>query len=202
MKRLPIILNAILIVAVAVLYFLYFTSVKGKSAQQTTLASNYTGAMKIAYVNIDSLMNKFNLYNQNQQKLAEKQKKAEAQFNEKSSQFQAHYNDFQNRVNKGLITSADAQEMQKQLSDEQQNLVKLNDQLRQELADESTVLTRQVLNEVENFLKDYTKDHPYSYIVSYSFPGPVLYANDSLDITNEVLNLLNDKFKDTGKEKK
>lgn len=205
MKRLPLILNAVLIIAVAVLYLLHFTSGKSNSSTGGSIISmpgNFQGSLKIAYVNIDTLMSKFSLYNQNQQKLADRQKKAEAQLNEKGSQFQSHYNDFQNKVNKGLITTADAQEMQKQLTEEQQNLYKLNDQLRQDLTEEGQVMTRQVLDEIESYLKEYTKDHPYSYIMSYSFGSAVLYANDSLDITNDVLQKLNEKFKNTEKSKK
>jgi len=205
MKRLPIILNLVLLVAVAVLYVLFFTSKKSNSGSAGSLpgsVASVKGSLNVAFVNIDSLVSKYTLYKDNNVKLAVKQKQMEAELKDKTDKFQKNYTDFQYKVNKGLVTTAEAQELQKNLGDEQQNLVKLRDQLSQEFGEQQQVMNRQMINEIEKYLKDYTKDHPYHYIFSYAFGQNLLYANDSLDITKEVLLKLNENYKETSKPKK
>jgi outer membrane protein len=205
MKRLPIILNAVLLIAVAVLYVLHFTSHNrktGSSGSAPGTVADVKGSLKIAFVNIDSLISNYSLFKDNNIKLAGKQKQMEAELKDKTDKFQKNYTDFQYKVNKGLVTTAEAQELQKNLGDEQQNLVKLRDQLSQEFGEQQQVMNRQMMNEIETYLKDYTKDHPYHYIFSYAFGQGLLYGNDSLDITKEVLVNLNEKYKETSKAKK
>ena len=129
-------------------------------------------------------------------------KQMEAELNEKTDKYQKDNTDAQYKYNKGLLTSAEAQELGKKLSDEQQNLVKLRDQLSQELAEQQQVMNRKMVNEIEKYLKDYTKLHPYHYIFSYAFGQNLLYANDSLDITKEVLFKLNENYQELNKAKK
>ena len=205
MKRLPLILNIVLLIAVAVLYVLHFTAHQGKSSTASSLpgtVSEVKGSLKIAYINIDTLVSKYSLFKDNSSKLADKQKKMEAELNDKTGKFQKNYMDFQNKINKGLITTAEAQEIQKNLTDEQQNLVRLRDQMSQEFAEQQQVMNRQMINEIEKYLKEYTKEHPYHYIFSYSFGQSLLYANDSLEITQEVLSKLNENYKEASKTKK
>ena len=205
MKRLPIILNLVLLVAVAILYVLHFTSHKGNNAATGSAPgtiADVKGSIKIAFVNIDTLISKYDLYKDNVVKLSGKQKQMEAELNEKTDKYQKDNTDAQYKYNKGLLTSAEAQELGKKLSDEQQNLVKLRDQLSQELAEQQQVMNRKMVNEIEKYLKDYTKLHPYHYIFSYAFGQNLLYANDSLDITREVLVKLNENYQELNKGKK
>jgi outer membrane protein len=205
MKRLPLVLNVILLIAVAILYVLHFTTHQGKTTSSGSLpgtVAEVKGSLKIAYINIDTLVSKYGLFKDNSAKLADKQKKMETELNDKTGKFQKNYMDFQNKINKGLVTTAEAQELQKNLTDEQQNLVKLRDQMSQEFAEQQQVMNRQMVNEIEKYLKEYTKDHPYHYIFSYSFGQSLLYANDSLEITQEVLNNLNQNYKEVSKTKK
>jgi outer membrane protein len=205
MKRLPIILNVILIVAVAILYVFHFTSHGGKAGATGSApgtVADVKGSLKIAFINIDTLVNKYGLFKDNSSKLADKQKRMEAELNDKTGKFQKNYMDFQNKMNKGLLTTAEAQDLQKNLTDEQQNVIKLRDQLSQDLAQEQQVMNRQMIDEIEKYLKEYTKEHPYHYIFSYSFGQSLLYANDSLEITQEVLTKLNENYKESSKAKK
>jgi outer membrane protein len=202
MKRISLITNIVLALAVAVLYVLHFTSQAGHKGGTGALtpADSYSGEMKIAYINIDSLVSNLERYNELKTKFADKQKKLEAELNDKGKQYQAHVMDFQNKVNKGLVTTNEANELQQQLGAEQQNVLALRDKLNQELAEEEQVSNRKLMNEIEEYLKVYTQEHPYHYILSYSFGGNVLYANDSLEITQDVLKNLNQQFKEESKK--
>jgi outer membrane protein len=198
MKRTSLIINIVLALAIVVLFVLHFTSQSGnkKGSGTFSAADSFKGEIKIAYINIDSLVANLERFNDLRVKFTDKQKKLEAELNDKGKLYQNHVMDFQNKVNKGLVTTNEANELQQQLGAEQQNLLALRDKLNAELAEEEQVSNRKLMNEIEEYLKEYTLNHPYHYILSYSFGGSVLYANDSLEITQDVLTNLNQKFKE------
>ena len=62
------------------------------------------------------------------------------------------------------------------------------------LAEEEQVMNRQVLNSIMDYLKEYNKDHGYHYVLSNAFGGPLLYSNETLNITQDVLSGLNETY--------
>ncbi len=60
-----------------------------------------------------------------------------------------------------------------------------------ELQQEEVDLHDEILSRLSTFLKKYNKAINYSYVLAYGKESPVLFANDSLDITNVVLKGLN-----------
>src|SRR5512133_1924261 len=134
MKKLSIALFVVLFLAVAVLYFLHFSgnlkSDNGARAGENVVGSATGG---IAYVNIDSVIFKFDMFFDRRNDLMEKQKKAEAELNSKGGQYERGAKDFQDKVNKGLVTRATAAEMEQNLMRQQQELVNLRDQLQSNL---------------------------------------------------------------------
>jgi len=97
-------------------------------------------------------------------------------------------------VQKGLITRSRAQEMQQQLIAEQERITQLRDDLSLELMEEEQVMNRQVLFAIMEFLEEYNMKHNFQYILSNTLGGALLYANDTLDITTDVLKGLNKKY--------
>jgi len=199
MKQLSLVLNVVLIIAVGVLFFLHFSgSGKGRetsaSTEQKTATSPMAKAGHIAYVEIDTLLNNMNMYEDLSTNLADKQKKMETEFSTKYKNFQNQVNDFQNKVQKGLLTSREAQELDQQLSSRRMDLENQRNDFLRQLQEENQVSQNKVINYIMEYLDDYNKDGKYEYILSYSFGGGVLYADDSLDITAEVLKGINEKY--------
>ena len=199
MKQLSLILNAILIIAVGVLFYLHFSG-KSKTAEPTTVTTEQNtdspsaNAGNIAYVEIDTLLNNMKMYQDLSDQLAKKQKKMESEFATKYKNFQNEVSDFQNKVQKGLMTSREAQEQDQQLSGKRMDLEnQRNDYLRQ-LQEENTVSQNKVIDYIMNYLKDYNKDGRYEYILSYSFGGGVLFADKRLNITSDVLKGINERY--------
>ncbi|MFP4060869.1 MAG: OmpH family outer membrane protein [Bacteroidota bacterium] len=199
MKKISIVLNIVLAVAVVVLYVLHFT---GKSSgtvdsETTGMAAGFNGKekLKVVYINTDTLFNNFDKFYDLRQKLQQKQQRLEAELNTKSQEYQKDVEDFQYKVQRGLVTRSTAQEMEQQLTVQQQNLLKLRDQLTMELTEEEQVMNRQLLNDITEYLKEYNKNKGYEYIFSHSFGGSLLFAADSLNITADVIDGLNARFK-------
>ncbi len=195
MKNLSLILNAILFIAVIVLFVLHFSS-KSSTSDDTKKTINKTDSIPanndIAYISVDSLLKKYNLYEELENKLMEKQKGMESDLNRKSASFEKEAAEFQKKVqNNSFLSQESAQRQEQELMEKQQNLYKLREDLSNELMLEGQNLEKQLLDTVTNFLKEFNKDGKYRYILnSASF----LYGNSYLNITDTVTSLLNSRY--------
>jgi outer membrane protein len=192
MKKISVVLYVVLFAAVAVLFVLHFTGNK----KGGTIATHVTGKPSdgIAYVNIDTIILNFNMANDRKNDLAAKQKSAEAELNSKGVTYQKGVNDYQDKVNKGLVTRSAAAQMEQALVQQQQELVNLRDKLQQDLMEEQTVMNRQVIDYITKFLEENRSEYNYQYILGKSFGSLVLYSDEGLDITKQVLAALNKKY--------
>lgn len=191
MKNISIVLFAVLFLAVTALFVLHFTGNKkpenNKSAAETT-------AQGIAFINIDSVIYKFDMFFDRREDLMSKQKKAEAELNSKSSQYEKNARDYQEKVTKGLVTRATAAEIEKSLLQQQQDLVNLRDNLQSNLVEEEQVMNRQIIDYITSYLEANKANYNYQYILGRSFGSVVLYGDSGLDITKRVLDELNKKY--------
>ena len=195
MKKLSVVLYVVLFLAVAALYFLHFSG--NSKTKKSVTASSTTGspAQGIAYINIDSVIFKFDMFLDRRNDLMAKQKSAEAELNSKGTQYQKDVKDYQDKANKGLITRATAAQIEQSLGQQQQELVSLRDKLQSNLVDEEQVMNRQILEYITKFLDENRADYNYQYVLGKSFGSVVLYSDDSQDITQKVLDAINKKYK-------
>lgn len=193
MKKLSVILFVILFLAIAVLFFFQFSGGNKKSADVTSEPVN-TQSEGIVYVNIDTIIYNFDMFTDKRNDLLEKQKSAEAELTSKSSQYERGVKDYQDKVNKGLVTRATAAEMEQALLQQQQDLVALRDQLTSDLMEEEQVMNRQVMDYITVYLEENRSEYNYQFILGKSFGGPVLYSDKDLDITDRVIGGLNKKY--------
>jgi outer membrane protein len=191
MKKLSIILYVVLFLAVIGLYFLHFSGTKKSDKSGSVSGSPAQG---IAYVNIDTVIFKFDMFNDRREELFTKQKSAEAELNSKGSQYEKGARDYQEKVQKGLVTRATATEMERALLQQQQDLVALRDKLQSNLMEEEQVMNRQVLEYITKFLEENKSEYNYQYIIGKSFGSVLLYSDTSMDITQKVLDALNKKY--------
>jgi outer membrane protein len=195
MKNLSLIINGVLAVALGVLFVLHF-SLRSKVAEleSSPIGVKSGGASTIAYINTDSLNAKYDYYIDQKALLLGKQKKMEDQLAEKKSMYERSVMEYQEKSQKGLLLRSEAAKIEQQLGADQQNLMRLSENLQGQLAEESQVVNRKLLNNIVDYLKEYNKNGRYQYILGHAFGSNLLYTNDSLDITNVVLKGLNQKY--------
>ena len=193
MKKLSLILFTVLFLATAILYFLHFTGNKSKKSARDASPTEST-AQGIAYINIDSVIYKFDMFFDRRGELIEKQQKAEAELNSKGSKYEKGARDYQEKVSKGLVTRATAAEMEQNLLQQQQELVNLRDNLQANLLEEEQVMNRQIIEYITSYLEENKADYNFQYILGKSFGSVVLYGDSGLDITQKVLVELNKKY--------
>ena len=196
MKKLSVVLNVVLLVAVAVIYILHFTGRdKGVSAgnDELNLPVEVT-SHGIAYVNIDSVILNFTMYTDKMADLTVKQKMSETELTTKGQAYERGVLDYQDKVRKGLVTRATAEQMEQSLMQQQQSLVDLRDKLSYDLMEEEQVMNRQILEYITSYLDLKKDEYNFQYIVGRSFGGPVLYSDEALNITDLVIEGINKKY--------
>jgi outer membrane protein len=192
MKKISIVLFVVMFLAIIGLYFLHFSGSKKSTA---TTAVTGVPAQGIAYVNIDSVIFKFDMFFDRREDLISKQKSAEAELTSKGNQYEKGARDYQDKVNKGLVTRATAAQIEQSLVQQQQELVTLRDKLQSNLLEEEQVMNRQILEYITRFLQENKAEYNYQYILGKSFGSMVLYSDTASDITQKVLDALNTKYK-------
>jgi outer membrane protein len=195
MKNLSVTLFVVLFLAVIGLYFLHFSGNQKTKKSVTTGTQAQSTAQGIAYVNIDSVIIKFDMFLDKRNDLITKQKSAEAELNAKGGLYEKGAKDYQDKANKGLITRATAAQIEQSLVQQQQELVSLRDKLQSNLVEEEQVMNRQVLEYITKFLEENKSEYNYQYVLGKSFGSVVLYGDNALDITPKVLDAINRKYK-------
>jgi outer membrane protein len=191
MKKVTIALFAVLFLAIASLYVLHFTGHKKPAKLETVTQSTAEG---IAFINIDTVIYKFDMFFDRRSDLMAKQKNAEAELNSKGSQYEKNGRDYQEKVSKGLVTRATAAEMEQALLQQQQELVNLRDKLQSNLLEEEQVMNRQIIDYITSYLEANKASYNYQYILGKSFGSVVLYGDSGLDITQRVIGEINKKY--------
>ena len=194
MKKLHIVLFSVLFLAIALLYVLFFTGKDGARDDTPGSALVHSAAQGIAFVNIDSVIYNFEMFHDRSDELMAKQQKAEAELTNKGTQYERSARDYQDKVNKGLVTRATAAELEQSLYQQQQELVALRDNLQSDLIEEEQVMNRQIVEYITSYLEDKQADYNFQYILGKSFGSVVLYGDSALDITDRLVEELNSKY--------
>ncbi len=202
MKIANIVTNVVLGAAVIVLFFFQFSGdekrEKGGEHNAAAVLAN-PGEINIAYFNMDSVMSQWDLYFDYQQDLSQKQTELEADFAGRTETFYQSVQDAQYKIQKGLVTRTEAEQLQQQLATEEQNLQVLQNQYAGQMQEEGLVKNRQMLDMIETYVAELSETQGYSYVYSYSFGGNLIYGAKPYDITAEVVKGLNAKYQ-TGTE--
>lgn len=200
MKNISLIINIVLAVALGIVLFLHFSLSKRVSELESQPSISKSGNGSIVYINMDSLYKEYNEYVDLKTTMEEKQNKMAQELNSKKISLERSAADFQDKMQKGLLLRSEAEKIQQQLMQQEQSLLRLNENMQMQLAEETQVLNRRLYNNIVDFLKDYNKSGKIDYVLSHSFGGPFLFVDDSLDITKDVIGGLNEKYKTTNKK--
>lgn len=198
MKRKNFILNGFLALA-TVLVFVQCTD-KNNNASTTSSAAPVAGVtgssnMKIAYVEIDSLLTKYNFWNDLNEQMIQKEENIRTTLNEKAKKLEAEAKEFQRKYeNNGFSSPERAQQEQARLMKQQQELQALQQKLSEELANENQKNSLQLRDSINSFLKIYNQDKGYDLIISNTGFDNLLYANPAYNITQEIIKGLNARY--------
>jgi outer membrane protein len=184
-------LKLILTVAVAAIICSCAANGNTNGAQQANAESKTPAAQGgIVYIQLDSLVNQYDMYNDLKSELESKVQAVQEDLTKKGRSFESAVKDFQAKIDKGLLTRSQAEEQQQRLVEREQNLQSLSQQKQMELAEEEAVMMRRVMDAIQTYITKYNQDKGYALILSV----PVLAGDPSLNITQDVLTGLNEEY--------
>ena len=189
MKNLPLLLNAVLIVAVGVLYYLHFSGGPRSTPSGTTAVP---GDTKIAYINSDSVLKNYDYFKVTRERLESKGKKLDADLRNRAQGLQNDYEAYQRNV--GNLTIGQAKSLEEDLQKKQQNLQLYQQSLTQEMSGEEQKITQDLYTRVTAFLKKYGNEKGLQVVLKFDTSSDLLFGGENLDITKDVTAGLNEAY--------
>ena len=204
MKR----INGFGIAFFAIATMLFFTQCnKNQNTQADAVAANGNTttataekALKIAFVDIDSLLSKYQFSIALNKEMLRKEENMRMTLNEKAKALQADYSDFERKLQNNVYATRErAEEEQARILKKKESLEKLEQRLISELTAESQKTNVTLHDSINSFLKAYNAEKKYDLILS-RVGDNLLYANEALDITQEVIDGLNSRYTPSSEE--
>lgn len=181
------IFTAILALAVVILYYLHF---KSPAAEATPVAvATVPAGTHIVYVNSDSLLENLSFYKNKKAEFESKEDEIKKHLQAESERLQKDAADYQDQA--AMMTENDRAKKEEELMQRQQSLMKKKDDMLGAFEDEQSKFSEELYTRLSSFLKEYNKGKNYTFILGYQKGGGILFANDSLDITRQVIEGLN-----------
>lgn len=163
-------------------------------AAPAAAASTAAPSLKVAYVDIDSLLSNYKFSVTLRNEMLRKGENMRMTLAEKAKTIQADMEDFQRKVeNNVYATRQRAEEEQARILKSQEDYARLEQRLVNELSAEEAKNNLILRDSINNFLKDYNVAKGYDLILS-RMADNILLGNESLDITKEVIDGLNERY--------
>lgn len=153
------------------------------------------GGLKIAYVDTDTIMAKYQYaIDLNEELLAYKDQQ-EKYYQQQMTQFQTDYNNYLQTGASLTLTQQQAKEAE--LKQRAEKMSTLEQELMAKVAERQLSENTKLLNAIFAFIREYNAaNQQFDVILRKSFNDtPVLYANPAMDITEEILAGLNEEYK-------
>ncbi|WP_277072552.1 OmpH family outer membrane protein [Segatella oulorum] len=155
-------------------------------------------SLKIAYVEVDSIMSQYKFCKDYSLILQRKGQNIKSTLAAKQQQLQAAAANFQQKMQQNAYTREQAEAINANLQKQNADLQMLDQRLTNEFQNETEKYNNALRDSIQHYLKIYNQDKHYSLILSKAGDN-LLYADKAFDITNEVVAGLNKAYKPSAK---
>ncbi len=150
---------------------------------------------KIAYVDVEEILKEYKGTKDAEKEMNKKSAEIKGQLDQLAAQYQQKVADYYAKAEK-MSTKA-RQEAENGLMQEQEVLKQRQQQAQVEVQKDGQDRMTEINESIEDFVEDYAKANGYSYILGTSKQTKsVLYGDSKSDITDIILEELNDVYKD------
>lgn len=198
MRNISTILSIVALALTGVLFYLHFSQ-KG-IAKDVSVAANKDGHhdFKIAYFDIDSLQSSYTFYKDALEEMKGKESAANAELQDIKAKFQRRIQQLQEKG--PSMSQAEGEAAQREVAKMEQDYRKREAQLQDNLQNQQMDMTKLMRKQIEDYLAEFNKQKGYAYIFSYE-PGFIMYYKDSAyDVTGDLVQGLNEKYKSKKKK--
>lgn len=190
------IFSGLALIIVIIFSVIYFVNGKTTATVPETASSSETAAEKgsIVYMDLDRVLQEYDMANDLRSVVETKIQNIQAEINRKGKSLEKEVNDFQEKINKGLLTRSVAEVQAQKLDQQQQEFNNYAQQKQNEINEEQIVMMNQLADAIKTFLDKYNAVTQYALILTNQGGAPVIAADQALDITDDVLAGLNDEY--------
>ena len=168
------------------------TTTEAAAANDSTIVAG-----SIVYFNMDKVMEGYDMANDLNSVFETKTSGIQAEIDRRGKKLEKDANDFQNKVDKGLLTTSVAQAQYQKLQEQQQSYQQYAMRKQQEMAEEQQVMMNQIANAIAEYVQQFNEERQYAMIIATGgsvLSTPVVTADARLDITDELLEGLNAEY--------
>ncbi len=151
-------------------------------------------AGSIVFFNMDQVMEGYDMANDLNSVFETKTSGIQAEIDRRGKKLEKDATDFQNKVDKGLLTTSVAQAQYQKLQQQQQEYQEYVVRKQQEMAEEQQVMMNQIADAIAEYVQEYNAEHQYALILTTAgaiLSTPVVAGDAKLDITEDLLAGLN-----------
>lgn len=188
-------LNIILLVAVAFLFFLFFSKKENATELRTVKMGTDTASQwehtPVAYFDMDSIEANFTLFKKMQAEVVRRENGINDSINQMRMAFQNYYQQLQSQ--KGL-TQRQMDSLGNELGRMDMDIKNRAAEMNQNYQTYYMGKQQEIVNLIKNYCKEFNKDGKYSYIIARE-PGLFYYTDTAYNVTSELLKGLNEYYK-------
>ena len=170
---------------------------QGGAAAVSPVQDSTAVAGSIVFFNMDKVMNGYDMTNDLTSVFETKTSGIQAEIDRRGKKLEKDAADFQNKVDKGLLTTSVAQAQYQKLQEQQQSYQQYVVRKQQEMAEEQQVMMNQIANAIAEYVETYNAEKGYSMILATGgniLSTPVVTGDARLDITEDLLAGLNAEY--------
>ena len=195
MKNTSLVLSIVSLIAVVVFGILFLTKDGKSAAAQEGEAAEVTACQgDIVYIDLDRILMEYDMANDLRSVVETKVQNIQAEVNRRGQKLEKEVADFQQKIEKGLLTRSVAEAQNQKLQQQDIEFQNYAAQKQQEIQEEQVVMMNQLSDAIQTFLDKYNAEKQYAMILSNTGGTPVITADAALDITDAVLAGLNEEY--------
>ena len=196
MNKASIILSSIALVVALVAGVLCLTSNKGKSDSTAATSSENVEAASgsIVYIDLDRILQEYDMANDLRSVVETKVQNIQAEVTRRGKKLESDVKAFQEKIDKGLMTRSVAEVQSQKLQQQEAEFNNYAATKQNEINEEQVVMMNQLADAIKTFLDKYNEEKQYAMILTNQGGAPVITADESLNITDDVLAGLNEEY--------
>ena len=185
-------LNIVLLIGVAILFFLFFTRKDKVPPVITTRTGADTAAQwqhtPVAYFDMDSIEANFVLWKQVQAEVVKREAGINDTITQMRNGFQSYYQKLQ--AQSGNLSPRQKDSLGNELAQMDAEIKNRTAELNQKYQAYFMSKQQEIVTLIKNYCKEFNKDKRYSYIIARE-PGLFYYTDTAYNVTSELLKGLN-----------
>ena len=148
----------------------------------------------IVYVDLDVILARYDMANELSSVVETKVQNIQAEVTRRGKKLESAAKDFQEKMEKGLMTRSAAEVQAQKLQQQETEFNTYAAQKQQEIQEEQMVMMNQIGDAIKTYIEKYNAEKKYAMILTSQGGAPVITADPSLNIKEDVIAGLNAEY--------